>query len=126
MATGWGRGPWSSAEWGSGDVVQPDAGAVVLAGVAPSLVSGTVITPAVGAIALAGVAPIIMTGTLITPTVGALTLVGVAPTVAETLDAYATPPVGALTLVGKAPMVQNPNWIPINPTQTPSWQQIAA
>ena len=49
MASGWGRGTWSSGPWGEDEVpITPGVGALVLAGVAPSITKGVIITPGVG------------------------------------------------------------------------------
>ena len=53
MATGWGRGTWSSGPWGEPEVpITPSVGALTLAGIAPIVADGAVITPGVGALAL--------------------------------------------------------------------------
>jgi hypothetical protein len=63
-------------------------------------------------------------GTVITPFVRALSLVGVAPSVVQ--SRVITPAQGQLTLVGGTAVINNPNWTPINDSQTPNWVAIAA
>lgn len=72
---GWGRNTWSSGPWGEGDVITTPVGALVLSGVAPSVVVNDIITPGVGALALAGAAPLAIEGDIALPGVGALSLI---------------------------------------------------
>jgi hypothetical protein len=70
------------------------------------------------------VTPTALTGAVITPFVRALSLVGVAPSVVQ--SRVITPAQGQLTLVGGTAVINNPNWTPINDSQTPNWVAIAA
>lgn len=75
MATsGWGRGTWSSAEFGEGIVIDPIVGNVALLGFAPSLERTTNVITDTGALALSGVAPSVLRETLITPDVGTISV----------------------------------------------------
>lgn len=123
MATsGWGRGPWSSAEWGDGVVIELITGSVAITGVAPSIVQGNVITPSVGTLNLTGVAPYLDRD--IVSTVGSITITGITPQIVVHNNIFKEPSTGTISLIGGTATISNPNWNTINTSQTPSWGTI--
>jgi len=49
---------------------------------------------------------------------------GAAPSILRGL--VVQPASGVLSLVGSAPTINNPNWTPIDDSQTPNWLPVAA
>jgi hypothetical protein len=37
-----------------------------------------------------------------------------------------TPPTTSMSFVGRIPVINNPNWIPVNDSQTTNWVPVAA
>ncbi len=85
--------------------VTPGAGALVLAGLAPTTLVNRITQPGVGALTLAGLAPSIIVNRITQPGVGALLLEGLAPTVTATDNRVAQPGAGALLLAGLQPSI---------------------
>lgn len=102
MATsGWGRGSWSSAEFGEGIVIDPSVGNVALLGFAPSLERTSNVVTDAGALALLGTAPDLLRGTLIEPSVGTVSVQGLAPDLFR--EFFIEPFVGNIGVEGYAP-----------------------
>ncbi|MCC6359562.1 MAG: hypothetical protein IT450_12530, partial [Phycisphaerales bacterium] len=121
---------WSTtytAPWGAfaiplkaaaaGTTITPGAGAVALAGSAPTVAAtdSKTITPSAGAVVLAGAAPSVSSSASlsITPSAGAVTIAGATPVLTLTLPA---PGAGAIVLTGYAPTVTNGQSYTITPT----------
>jgi hypothetical protein len=81
----------------------PSAGAIVLAGAAPSLGADTVITPPAGSLSVTGTGSTLDMG--ITPSAGALDLTGSAPTIQATANTVVSPPAGSLVFSGTVPSI---------------------
>ncbi|MCO5213704.1 MAG: hypothetical protein M9936_28730 [Caldilinea sp.] len=105
--------PWGAfavplKEAAGGTTITPGAGAVTLAGAAPSATktANQWSTPGAGAVSLTGYAPSVQNGAsyTITPGAGSLTITGAAPVLTLTLPA---PGSGAILLTGYAPTVLN-------------------
>jgi hypothetical protein len=109
MATSasWGEFEWGEAEWGSVEAegLTPPAATLALAGAAP-LVLPISLAPGTGALVLAGIAPTVTAtgGPALTPLVGQLTLVGVAPIASPSFALHTV--AGSLVLVGLAPELE--------------------
>jgi hypothetical protein len=88
----------------AGTTVTPDAGALTLAGLAPTVLASATAAPGAGTLTLAGLAPTVTQNAIIVPGVGVLTLSGLAPAVVQ--NAIVSPGAGALTLTGLAPTVR--------------------
>lgn len=102
----------------------PDAGALNVTGAAPTLVREEVVTPTGGAV-LVGSAPVVIVRESVKePGTRAVTLLGRTPTVA--VDRRITLATGAIGITGSAPLIKNPNWTPVNDTQSANWLPIAA
>jgi hypothetical protein len=88
-------------------VVTTDVGAVVAAGLAPTVTAtaNALVTPALGTVTAAGLAPTASTPTTVTAGLGAATAAGLAPTVAVTNNQSVTTDVGAVVAVGLEPTV---------------------
>lgn len=88
--------------------ITPSAGAVTIAGATPVLTL-TLPAPGAGAIVLTGYAPTVTNGQsyTITPTAGAVVVSGSAPTLTQTANQLVTPAAGAVVLSGSAPAVLN-------------------
>ena len=100
----------------------PGVVALSIASAAPTVSTGTRITPSVGALTLAGIAPDVTDGLVVRPDSGALSLLGHAPS--EVIGLVRQPASGAISLTGHAPIVNSPNWVIIDTTQTPEWEEI--
>lgn len=101
----------------AGTTITPGAGAVALAGSAPTVAAtgNKAITPSAGAVVLAGAAPSVSSSASlsITPSAGAVTIAGATPVLTLTLPA---PGAGAIVLTGYAPTVTNGQSYTITPT----------
>jgi len=101
----------------AGTTITPGAGAVALAGSAPTVAAtgNKAITPSAGAVVLAGAAPSVASGAnkSVTPSAGAVTIAGATPVLTLTLPA---PGAGAIVLTGYAPTVTNGQSYTITPT----------
>ena len=104
--------------------IPTQTGAIGITGNAPGVAESEVITPTGGAVIVGGIPSVVVRGSVKTPITAALTLVGAAPKVSQ--SRVITPPTGAIAITGSAPIINNPNWVNIDDSQTPNWQLIAA
>lgn len=91
---------------GGADVtVLPGAGAVVVAGFAPSVAAAVATAPGVGTVTIAGLAPTVGAAVSASPGAGAIVLDGLAPVVTVGSGVVATPGAGTVAIAGLAPSV---------------------
>lgn len=102
----------------------PGSVSLNLQGNAPGVAQSEVITPSGSAAIVGGIPSVVVEGSVKVPGTAALSIVGIAPGIAQSL--VITPPSGALTVAGNAPIIDSPNWVIIDDSQTPNWQLIAA
>lgn len=114
---GWGIFVVPLNDAAAGTTITPGAGAVALAGSAPTVAAtgNKAITPSAGAVVLAGAAPSVSSSASlsVTPSAGAVTIAGATPVLTLTLPA---PGAGAIVLTGYAPTVTNGQSYTITPT----------
>ena len=93
----------------AGNTVTPDVGAIVIAGLAPTITATAnhFREPGVGTVVISGLAPTVTTtgAVVVEPGVGAVVLTGAAPTIDVTAHHFATPGVGAIVIDGLAPSI---------------------
>lgn len=99
------------AEFPAGTEVLPAVGAIVIAGLAPtvSVTANQNITIGIGAVTIVGLAPTIQTPRNIQTDLGVILIVGLSPTVSVSDNKNITAGIGAITIVGLAPTVSVTN-----------------
>lgn len=99
----------SEAASGTDTPISPGAGAITVAGYAPTITrtANQSVAPGVGAVAITGYTPTIARTAhqSVAPGAGSLTLTGYAPSIARTAGQSVSPGSGALTIVGYAPSI---------------------
>jgi hypothetical protein len=86
----------------------PGLGALVVAGLAPTVLTPVAVATAVGVLTLTGVAPTVLTPVSVTIGLGALDLTGFLPTVGGGAGTSVSPALGELALAGLAPTALTP------------------
>jgi hypothetical protein len=101
----------------------PGSASVNLQGDVPGVAQSEVITPSGLVSIIGGIPSVVVQGSVRVPGVASVSLVGFAPTVTQSL--VLTPSSGVLVIVGIAPIIDSPNWVIIDDSQTPRWTDIS-
>lgn len=85
------------------NAVGPGPGALLLNGLAPTIVQNAIVTPGAGVLSLVGPAPTITQNRIVLPGAGVITLSGPIPTIVQSKSVV--PGAGVITLSGPAPSI---------------------